>query len=158
MNDVAAVWIKSLKDATTKSWAELKAEFNARFGKNTADNSDQMQAVWTAKQNTSEPVRNYYDRIISMAADLDMSEQLLTSAIQAGLNSAIKQFVARKQPKSLKELLDFATLAESTDYNTFDTALPEQSCPRVTFLGPDPTRPGETLTRPDPTRESRQKV
>ena len=27
-----------------------------------------------------------------------------------------------------------------------------QSCPRVTFLGPDPTRPGETLTRPDPTR------
>ena len=25
-----------------------------------------------------------------------------------------------------------------------------QSCPRVTFLGPDPTRPGETLTRPDP--------
>ena len=25
-----------------------------------------------------------------------------------------------------------------------------QSCPRVTFLGPDPTRPGEMLTRPDP--------
>ena len=25
-----------------------------------------------------------------------------------------------------------------------------QSCPRVTFLRPDPTRPGETLTRPDP--------
>ena len=33
-----------------------------------------------------------------------------------------------------------------------------QSCPRVTFLGPDPTRPGETLTRPDPTRDCRQKV
>ena len=28
-----------------------------------------------------------------------------------------------------------------------------QSCPRVTFLEPDPTRPGETLTRPDPTRD-----
>ena len=28
----------------------------------------------------------------------------------------------------------------------------DQSCPRVTFLGPDPTRPGETLTRPHPTR------
>ena len=26
----------------------------------------------------------------------------------------------------------------------------DQSCPRVTFLGPDPTRPAETLTRPDP--------
>ena len=25
-----------------------------------------------------------------------------------------------------------------------------QSCPRVTFLGPDPTQPGKTLTRPDP--------
>ena len=33
-----------------------------------------------------------------------------------------------------------------------------QSCPRVTFLGPDPTRPVETLTRPDPTRDCRQKV
>ena len=36
--------------------------------------------------------------------------------------------------------------------------LANQSCPRVTFLGPDPTRPGETLTRPDPTRDCRQKV
>ena len=25
-----------------------------------------------------------------------------------------------------------------------------QSCPQVTFLGPDPTRPGEMLSRPDP--------
>ena len=33
-----------------------------------------------------------------------------------------------------------------------------QSCPRVTFLGPDPTRPSETLTRPDPTHDCRQKV
>ena len=33
-----------------------------------------------------------------------------------------------------------------------------QSCPRVTFLGPDPTRPAETLIRPDPTRDCRQKV
>ena len=33
-----------------------------------------------------------------------------------------------------------------------------QSCPRITFLGPDPTRPAETLTRPDPTRDCRQKV
>ena len=121
MNDVAAVWIKSLKDAATKSWDE----FHARFGKTAADNSDRMLAVWTAKQSKSEPVCNYYDRIISMAADLDMSEQLLTSAIQACLNPAIKQFFVRNQPKSLKELLDSATLAESTDYNTFDTALPD---------------------------------
>ena len=125
MNDVAAVWMKSTKDAATKSWDDLKAEFRARFGNNAADKSDRMQAVWTAKQSKSEPVRNYYDRMISMAADLDMSEQLLISAIQAGLNPAIKQFVARKQPKSLKELLDSATLAESTDYSTFDTALPD---------------------------------
>ena len=123
MNDVAAVWIKSLKDVATKSWDDLKAEFHARFGNTAADNSDRMQAIWTAKQSKSEPDRNYYDRIISMAADLDMSEQLPTSAIQAGLNPAIKQFVARQQPKSLKELFDSATLAESTDYNTSNTAM-----------------------------------
>ena len=75
MNDVAAVWIKSLKDAATKSWDDLKAEFHARFENAAAGNSDRMQAVWTAKQSKSEPVRNYYDRIISMAADLDISEQ-----------------------------------------------------------------------------------
>ena len=135
MNDVAAVWIKSLKDATTKSWDKLKAEFNTRFGENTADNSDRMQAVWTAKQNTSEPVRNYYDRIISMAADLDMSEQLLTSAIQAGLKPTIKQFVARNQPNSLKDLLECAILAESTDYHTFDAALPGSITSTLQRLG-----------------------
>ena len=37
------------------------------------------------------------------------------------------------------------------------SAMVNQSCPRVTFLGPDPTRPAETLTRPDPTRDCRQK-
>ena len=36
--------------------------------------------------------------------------------------------------------------------------MPSQSCPRVTFLGPDPTWPGKTWTRPDPTRDCRQKV
>ena len=103
---------------------QTQGRIQRTFRENTADNSDRMQAVWTAKQNMSEPVRNYYDRIISMAADLDMSEQLLTSAIQAGLKPAIKQFVARNQPKSLKELLECAILAESTDYHTFDAALP----------------------------------
>ena len=32
--------------------------------------------------------------------------------------------------------------------HTLDPLLTGQSCPRVTFLGPDSTRPAETLTRP----------
>ena len=39
-----------------------------------------------------------------------------------------------------------------TDYKKQQHFKVPQSCPRVTFLGPDPTRPAETLTRPDPTR------
>ena len=121
MNDVAAV-LKTYNEIMGRIWRQCSRHVS---GNTAADNSDRMQAIWTAKQSKSERVRNYYDRIISMAADLDMSEQLLTSAIQAGLNPSMKQFVARKQPKSLKELLDSTTLAESTDYNTSDTALPD---------------------------------
>ena len=39
------------------------------------------------------------------------------------------------------------------DSDTFlDSVVLQSNCPRVTFLGPYPTRPdpGETLTRPDP--------
>ena len=37
-------------------------------------------------------------------------------------------------------------------------SIPFQSCPRVPFLGPDPTRRNLDPTRPDPTRDCWQKV
>ena len=39
---------------------------------------------------------------------------------------------------------------EAPAYVDATVGRPAQSCPRVIFLGPDPTRPGETSTRPDP--------
>ena len=61
-----------------------------------------------------------------------------------GLNYAVES------PQTCNEIIYSTIRSISLEFYIFVFAWLKQSCPRVTFLGPDPTRPVETLTRPDP--------
>ena len=75
-----------------------------------------MRRFWTAKQDEKEAVRNFVDRMRTIASEIDVQDPILTTAIQSGLKPSIKQHVVRQKPQTVSELLEHALLAESTDF------------------------------------------
>ena len=119
MKDSAARWINTVPDDISSDWTELKKSFLSRFDFNQDTYPDRMQRLWSTKQGNMESVRDYIDRILSSAKDLEIEESILTTAIQAGMKPSIKQYVARqKPPTSIRELTEYAVLAETTDFST----------------------------------------
>lgn len=116
MKDIAALWIQTVQDIDSKVWDALRAEFIARFEPMDAGEIDKNKKIWTSVQGSTEPVRDFIDRITALSIGLDFTDALLLQAIQSGLKPSLRQFVARQQPKTVKELRDFAILAETTEF------------------------------------------
>ena len=74
-----------------------------------------MKSLWTIEEQPTEPVRDFIDRVRTLAHGLDVKDEDLLSAIQNGLKPSLRQFVIRQQPQTIDKLIEFATLAEKTD-------------------------------------------
>ena len=122
--DAASRWYQMLPSESKNDINSLRQAFVTRFAASTKNNSERMQELWTAKQNPTEPVRDFIDRMRQLSVGLEVSDGLLYSAILAGLRSDIRQHVARTSAKSVKELTDQAILAEATNF-TSNSIMPD---------------------------------
>lgn len=118
MKDVAHTWVMTVNEDDKKKFETLTTAFTARFSPVDSGTPDKMKALWTTCQGTSEPVRNFIDRMIALSAGLELTETVLLSAIQAGLKPSVRQFVTRQQPKTMKILMESAMLAEQTEFSS----------------------------------------
>ena len=119
MKGPAQIWHSILPEATRNSWSALREAFLDRF-LSSVNIRDVMQQLWTAKQNPDEPVRDYIDRVSSIALDVNIETAELICAITSGLKPAIKQFVSRQpeKPQTIASLTEAAALAEQTDFTS----------------------------------------
>lgn len=116
MKEGAARWIQTISEDDTNVWATLKSEFIKRFEPTGTGESEKMKKIWSATQGGSETVRDFIDRITVYSLGLNLTENALLQAIQAGLKPSVRQYVARQQLATIKELTNAAMLAETTEY------------------------------------------
>ena len=118
MRENASRWLLIVPDDIRSNKKDLYDAFLTRFTSSPQTHSEKMRQFWTARQEEKESVRNFIDRMQSIASDLSIKDPILTTAIQSGLKPSIKQHVARQNPQTVSALLDHALLAESTDFGT----------------------------------------
>ena len=116
MRENASRWLLIVPDDIKSNKKDLYDAFLTRFTSSPQTQSEKMRQFWTAQQEAKESVRNFIDRMQSIASDLLIKEPILTTAIQSGLKPSIKQHVARQNPQTVLALLEHALLAESTDF------------------------------------------
>ena len=118
MRENASRWLLIVPDDIKSNKKDLYDAFLTRFTSSPQTYSEKMRQFWTARQEEKESVRNFIDRMQSIASDLSIRDPILTTAIQSGLKPSIKQHVARQNPQTVSALLEHALLAESTDFGT----------------------------------------
>ena len=118
MRENASRWLLIVPDDIKSNKKDLYDAFLTRFTSSPQTHSEKMRQFWTARQEEKESVRNFIDRMQSIASDLSIKDPILTTAIQSGLKPSIKQHVARQNPQTVLALLKHALLAESTDFGT----------------------------------------
>ena len=115
MRQVALTWAQTLSEAETKEWNTLTKLFIERFSPVEISKGEKMKSLWTIEQRPAELVRDFIDRVRTLALGLDVKDEDLLSAIQNGLKPSLRQFVIRQQPQTVDKLIELATLAEKTD-------------------------------------------
>ena len=116
LRGIATRWYDLLDDGTRNDKTRLHEAFISRFSSTSVSQEEKMRRFWTAKQDEKEAVRNFVDRMRTIASEIDVKDPVLTTAIQSGLKPSIKQHVIRQKPQTVSELLEHALLAESTDF------------------------------------------
>ena len=112
LESAAYDYCTSLPTETKDSWEALEAAFRKKFCK-TRNHWESQQQLLSSKQGEKETLVDYVDRLSHLGLKEKLEENLVFSAIMAGMRLDLAPIVAQKNPLSLEELEDGAEQADS---------------------------------------------
>jgi len=128
MRDAASDWLQTQQkgvdeDGAFATFDELMNAAAKRFGRSDLIKHKTAKELFDTKQKADESVETYVAAQNKRAVYLGKEgESMALYAVLSGLKPQISTFVAQKQPKTMKELLEAARLAEITTVKNNDDA------------------------------------
>ncbi|KAL3836199.1 hypothetical protein ACJMK2_021641 [Sinanodonta woodiana] len=125
----AKIWYDTLSDTDKNDWQTLISAFKSRF-----HNDDVILdlSILQTQQGSSESVLDYLSRLLRIATNKPISDQVLLAVALNGLKPSVKRIVMNKNPTNMADLRQAAVLAEksiattdTTDLLAFNTILDE---------------------------------
>ncbi|KAL3881014.1 hypothetical protein ACJMK2_033214 [Sinanodonta woodiana] len=125
----AKIWYDTLSDTDKNDWQTLISAFKSRF-----HNDDVILdlSILQTQQGSSESVLDYLSRLLRIATNKPISDQVLLAVALNGLKPSVKRIVMNKNPTNIADLRQAAVLAEksiattdTTDLLAFNTILDE---------------------------------
>ncbi|KAL3887392.1 hypothetical protein ACJMK2_027334 [Sinanodonta woodiana] len=125
----AKIWYDTLSDNEKNDWCTLVTAFKSRF-----HNDDVILdlSILQTQQGSSESVLDYLSRLLRLATNKPISDQVLLAVALNGLKPTVKRIVMNKNPTNMTDLRQAAVLAEksiattdTTDLLAFNTILDE---------------------------------
>ncbi|KAL3868432.1 hypothetical protein ACJMK2_041240 [Sinanodonta woodiana] len=124
----AKIWYDTLSDNDKNDWHRLVTTFKSRF-----HNDDFVLdlSILQTQQGSSESVLDYLSRLLHIATNKVIPEQVLLAVALNGLKPSVKMIVMNKKP-NMSDLREAAVLAEKeiittdhTDLSALNTILDE---------------------------------
>ena len=108
----ALIYYNELPPQITSHYSAMEDSLRERFG---SDSRYIDFSILSAKQETSDSVEYYLNRICKLASDKSIPERLLISICLNGLKPSLRKSVLLSQPKHFSELTRLARLAETSE-------------------------------------------
>jgi hypothetical protein len=131
----AGDWLMTLDEEGVKDYDGLCKMMIRRYGRSDLKSHLTAKELFETKQKVGESVETYiaaqYKRAMYLGKE---GEKMALYSILAGLRPQIASFVAQKQPKNMKELLEAARLAEIATVKEADETALEKLQSQMTQL------------------------
>ena len=108
----ALIYYNELPPQIKSNYTALKDALKERFE---SDSRYIDFSILSAKQESSETVESYLNRICKLASDKNIPERVLISICLNGLKPSLRKSVLLSQPKHFSELTKLARLAETSE-------------------------------------------
>ena len=108
----ALIYYNELPQHIKSNYTALKDALKEKFE---SDSRYIDFSILSAKQESSESVESYLNRICKLASDKNVPERLLISICLNGLKPSLRKSVFLSQPKHFSELTKLARLAETSE-------------------------------------------
>jgi hypothetical protein len=115
LQDGAGDWLLTLRPAVSGHLKALQDALMDRYGKSQLVRHKTARELFSRKQGPDEDLEKFVSSCTKLSRSFgDQSESMAMYAIMGGLRPALASFVAQKQPRNLRELIECARLGDLT--------------------------------------------
>jgi len=123
LTDGAADWLEGQSFPAEAAFDVLKQAFELRFKSPNVLKYKNAKEVFTRRQGVSQSVDDYVTDMLKIGKAIEISDQMLQSAVLNGLRPEMATYVTQRQPENMSKLLQAARIAELTIPASKDTEL-----------------------------------
>ena len=107
----AADWLDTHSQDAEDTFQQLEEAFTAHFKKSETTKLHDIASIWTTKQDPSEPLPHYINKLIKLAANSIPDNQLIFAATR-GMLPQYQSYMVQKEPKTIQDLLKWSRCAQ----------------------------------------------
>ena len=107
----AADWLDTHSQDAEDTFQQLEEAFTAHFKKSETTKLHDIASIWTTKQDPSEPLPHYINKLIKLAANSILDNQLIFAATR-GMLPQYRSYMVQKEPKTIQDLLKWSRCAQ----------------------------------------------